>query len=103
VSIHRLLTGNGFQRRRFLSFHVHWLLFTLAGGYLTLQLDVAWSQPSNKGYSSLLMAHELQSFTAVSIILTGFGRSVKLLMAFASTVIRGFNFLEVHKRDFYSL
>jgi hypothetical protein len=31
------------------------------------------------------------------------GRSVKLLLAFASTVIPGLNLLEIHDQDFYSL
>jgi hypothetical protein len=31
------------------------------------------------------------------------GRSVKLLLAFASTVIPDFSLLEIHDQDFYSL
>jgi hypothetical protein len=31
------------------------------------------------------------------------GQSVKLLLAFASTVIPRFNLLEIHDQDFYSL
>jgi hypothetical protein len=33
----------------------------------------------------------------------GVGQSVILLLTFASTVIPGFSFLEIHDRDFYSL
>jgi hypothetical protein len=32
-----------------------------------------------------------------------FGRSVKLLLLFASTVTPGFSLLEIHDQDFYSL
>jgi hypothetical protein len=46
------LSGNGFQRYSFLTFRVQQLLSLLAGGYLTSQLGIAWSQSSNKGYSS---------------------------------------------------
>lgn len=35
------LSSNGFQRRRFLSFRVNWLLSSLAGAYLTTRLDFA--------------------------------------------------------------
>jgi hypothetical protein len=33
----------------------------------------------------------------------GSGRSVKLLLAFASTIISGLNLLEIHDQDLYSL
>jgi hypothetical protein len=51
LCLHRL-SGNGFLRRGFLSFLILQLLSLLAAGYLTSQLRVAWSQSSNKGYSS---------------------------------------------------
>jgi hypothetical protein len=35
--------------------------------------------------------------------LTSFGRSLKLLLVFASTIIPGFSLLEIHDQDFYLL
>jgi hypothetical protein len=38
---HQRLSGNGFQRRRFLSFRVQRLLSSLADPYVTIRLDIA--------------------------------------------------------------
>jgi hypothetical protein len=57
------LPGNGFQRYRFLNFHVQQLLSFLAGDNLASQLGITWSQSCNKGYSSL---YSLYSLTAAS-------------------------------------
>jgi hypothetical protein len=51
LCFHRL-SGNGFQRRRSLSFRVPTLRSSLAVAYLRTVLGVAWLQYPNKGYSS---------------------------------------------------
>jgi hypothetical protein len=74
-------------------------------------LVVAWLQSSNKGYSS----HPYSSRTALSnrrlktVMLCTWlpaclqGRSGKLLLVFASTVIPGLSALEIHDQGFCSL
>jgi hypothetical protein len=49
------------------------------------------------------MGPTLQQEEGLAFLCNAGGRSVKLLLAFASTVIPGFNLLKIHEQDFYSL
>jgi hypothetical protein len=51
LCLHRLSPGNGDQRRRFLSFRVPRLRYSLGGAYLTSQLGVARLQSPSKSCS----------------------------------------------------
>jgi hypothetical protein len=54
--------------------------------------------PNNEYFSASMLLLLLASYR----LTINFGRSVKLLMAFASTVIPGFSLLEIHDQDLYS-
>jgi hypothetical protein len=100
VCLHQTLPGNGFQQYRsfrsracgvagWLPSHNSQLVFNCRISNITIDL--------------LPMTVRSLAITGPHCLAPSAGWSVKLLLAYASTVIPGFSLFEIHDQDFYSL